>query len=715
MARIWKGGIHPLGKKEITRKKPLLPLDLPPKRIVLPLRSPEGFLVTPVVKAGAVVKWGEKIAEPEDDQGVALFASVSGVVVDIDHEPHPLFGWTPSIVIENDRQMTPETYPTHPLDKLDQKEILDLVKARGIRGMARDNAPIHQKILATQGKVDTLIVNATECEPYLTADHRLLLERHEMVISGSLLLAKATGAKEIVLAIQGDKIDAIEALEHSEAWDKTRMRVHTIPTRYPFGHEKQVLRFVTGVEIPSGQDNLFARAVVFNVATAYAVAEGLLEGKPQTHRAITMAGGAIQRPRNFWLPIGTPMSCIIENAEGLRENPAVILSGGPMTGVSQRDLRAPILVNTPGILALSPWEVPGHLLEKNRPTMPCIGCGHCLSVCPMHLTPNQVYKEMDAPRRKGIAPLHPEDCISCGCCNYRCPAHLPLAQTMQAAQEFLKGEKPAEVEPDVKVYVPLKEDKKKKGKKHSDKNTDKNSEKSKKESKKEANQKRKNESGQDAPEKSKQEAEDAGHLTAKAKKKSKELAKKNAQEKREEMPVTPVTEAVPETPVPDVTEAVQEIPVPEVTEPVTETPVAEPAEEVAEPPDSALDEDMILSFLHQTPAPKMPTMDTVHIPDAIQLVEEPEIFVEILPEMEAEEESFPEEIGEAVSVTVPAEASPELPESAESPDLPFPPVQAIVPDSEVEIFVEILPDTEVADVFGGVSEDDPDQGKGASS
>lgn len=437
MIRLFRGGIHPYGKKESTRKKSLIPAVSPPSRIILPLCTPTDDILNPVVAVGDVVKLGQMVAQVEEGDTVPLYSGVSGTVTKIGLEPHPLFEKAPAIVISNDFKNTEtQLYSYDKPETLRPEQIMDMLCERGVRGMSRQERPVHLKLAEHRGKIDTLILNGVECEPYITADYRLILDRLEMVIRGSQILAQCLEVSRLVFAVQGDKLDAMESLESSPLWNKETMSVQAVPTRYPYGEEKQVIRLVTGQELPKGSSSLQGNCVVFNIATAFAVGEAILKGKPQTHRVVTVSGAAVKRPRNIWIPIGSPLESVFVNGEGMKEE-AQILLGGPMTGLPQRDLRAPLLVSSSALLALSKQEIPKHLWEGSPPsTMPCIGCGHCLPVCPMHLMPNVVYRHMNKTHQNPaiLAKFQPKDCIACGCCNYRCPSHLPLAQTMADAE-----------------------------------------------------------------------------------------------------------------------------------------------------------------------------------------------------------------------------------------------------------------------------------------
>lgn len=437
MKRLFPGGIHPYSRKGSTRKKELALPVFPPSRIVLPLYTTREDILEPIVREGEEVKIGQKIAISEEGSALALFSGISGTVSKIGQESHPYFGKTPAVVITNDFKNQKITlHPCEEPSKLSPTEILEQLSRLGVRGMSLEEEPVSNKLNRLLGQADTLILNGVECEPYLTSDYRLLIDRLDLVIQGSLLLAQALGSENLVFVVQGDKMDAIEALEDSPLWEKSRMKVRPVPTRYPYGEEKQVIRLVTGAELPKNTCSSQANCAVFNVATAYAVGDAIYHGSPQTHRVVTVAGGAVQRPRNFWLPIGAPLESLFVNGEGLKEEPALILLGGPLTGMVQKDLRAPLLVSSGGLLALTKEEIPPHLLPDSPPsTMPCIRCGHCLPVCPVHLMPNMVHRHLNKPYQNPeiLAKFQPEACIGCGACNYRCPAQLPLAQNMAQA------------------------------------------------------------------------------------------------------------------------------------------------------------------------------------------------------------------------------------------------------------------------------------------
>ncbi len=433
MRRSYLGGVHPASYKESTRRKPIVPLEEAPKQVVIPLTMCSGGGAVPVVRPGDPVTVGQVIAEPEGS-GVYVHASVSGRVRAIEPRPHPWGGSWDAIVIDNDGKDTPCPDLPEPMDwsRMDRNEALDRICRAGITSMGGGASPTHLRLRQAVGRVDTLIVNAAECEPYLTADHRLLLEKGDQVLQGVQMMARLLRVERAVLVVAGDKLNAVEFLERRLRRKKRAVELLTIQTRYPLGMEKQLIRTVTGREVPPGQSALDVKCSVFNVATVYMVRSALMKGSPLTHRAVTVSGGAVARPRNLWVPIGTPLHCLLESAGGLREEPAVILTGGPMTGTVQGDLEAPVVKNTNALLCLTDQE---HNSASQTETV-CVRCGHCVSSCPMNLNPVSVYRAMRMGERERLPELHLEDCMECGCCSYICPSHIPLADLVRQARQL---------------------------------------------------------------------------------------------------------------------------------------------------------------------------------------------------------------------------------------------------------------------------------------
>ena len=435
MARSFFGGIHPAARKSTTRRKPLSELDIAPARLSIPLDMSSGAPAIPCVRVGEYVKVGQMIAAADGENSAHVHASVSGMVESIQDRPFPWGGSSPAIVIFNDGKNTPCDDPLPPLEleQLSQEEILERIGQAGITDMGRDTSPAHWKILRARGRTDTLIINAAESDPYVTADHRLLLEQDEMILLGARALAEVVGAKHCVIAVEGDKLNAVEALEGLMGRKSGRLELRTLPSRYPLGHEKQIVQAITGREIPPGKAALDVGCVVFNVAAAFAVADAIRNGRPLTHRAVTISGQAVARPRNLWVPIGTPLKDLTTAAGGFREKPELILLGGPMSGLVLPDINAPVVKNTNSLLCMTAWERP-----IPQPTTTCIRCGKCVEVCPMHLSPILIRIALRDNNLRRLRRMHPQDCMECGCCSYICPSNIPLVDVVRSARSVLE-------------------------------------------------------------------------------------------------------------------------------------------------------------------------------------------------------------------------------------------------------------------------------------
>lgn len=426
------GGVYPTTFKENTRRKPIVPLEPAPKQVIIPLVMCTDGGAVPVVKVGDKVTVGQVIAQPEE-RGVYVHASVSGTVSDIGTYPHPWGGTGEAIVIDNDFQDTPCPNLPEPMDwsKMNREEVIRRIIEAGITSMGGGASATHLRLKRAVGKVDTLIVNAAESEPYLTSDYRLLLEKGDQILEGTQMLARFLRAKRAVLVVSGDKLNAVEFLERRiKKRDPSAVELVTLRTRYPMGMERLLVRMVTGREVPPGQTALDLNCAVFNVATVYTTRLALLKGQPVTHRTVTVSGGAVARPRNLWVPIGTPLKCLLEAAGGLREESPCMLTNGPMSGTIQETLEAPVVKNTKGLVCLSQQE---HE-PVTQPETVCVRCGHCVSVCPMNLNPAFVYRAVRMGEVERLKGLHLADCLDCGCCSYICPSHIPLLELVRQAK-----------------------------------------------------------------------------------------------------------------------------------------------------------------------------------------------------------------------------------------------------------------------------------------
>ena len=439
MKHSFFGGVNPAARKENTRRKALSPLDTPPNQIILPLLKSQEGEAQPLVKAGDTVCLGQPVARISG--GTSIHSSVSGRVTSLSEHPHPWGGIGTAIVIKNDFKNTTAAKPLFPPlapNQVTISTLLERVRDCGIVGMGGGAYPTHQKLEECAGQVDTLIVNAAECEPYVTADYRLLLERSDRILRGAQTIARCLGATRIVLVTEGDKLMAVELMEKRMRKKRSTVELCTVRARYPLGAEKQIIQTVTGQETPVGHPTTDSKCIVLNVATVFAIQEALSSGTPLTHRAITVTGGAVPRPRNLWVPIGTPLNHALQSAGGLREPDALTLTGGPMMGIKQPTLDVPILKNTNALVCLTAREQRGELAEGV-----CIRCGKCVSACPMHLMPTLVNRALQRNELHRLPSLHTQDCIACGCCTYICPARIPLIERMHQAKQLTeKGDTP---------------------------------------------------------------------------------------------------------------------------------------------------------------------------------------------------------------------------------------------------------------------------------
>lgn len=436
------GGVHPHDSKQATRRKEVEALEHPPAQVVLPMSMHVGAPCKPIVEKGDHVLLGQKIAEPAG-LGAPIHASVSGTVTAVEPRPHAGGGKMMSIVIENDFQDT----PAPPLERksdpanLTPWEIVDLVGEAGIVGMGGAGFPTQVKLKSAIGKVDTVIFNGAECEPYLTADHRLLLEDGERVLGGVKVLMRALGLKQAVIGIEGNKMDAVE---HLRGLVEQGDGIEIIPlkTRFPQGAEKQLIQKLTGRQVPPGGLPADVQCAVFNVGTAAAVYDAVYEGRPLTRRIVTVTGGAVVRPRNLMVPFGTSIEHLLEACGGLKEDPGRILFGGPMMGNAQYDLAVPTMKGTNGVLCMTRAECYPDSLRD--PT--CIRCGRCVQACPMNLTPLYFNMFGKAGRYKELERYHVMDCMECGSCAYICPAHIRLVQMIRTVKNELRRQAAQEKE-----------------------------------------------------------------------------------------------------------------------------------------------------------------------------------------------------------------------------------------------------------------------------
>jgi len=430
MKHLFYGGVHPADKKELSAGVPLQKLEKP-KQVIIPMSQHIGNPCTPLVAVGDVVKKGQKIG---DGQGlcVPVHASVSGRVVAIEQRRHPKGEMVLAVIIENDFQNTLDETMTAYEDytTLSADEVIAIIREAGIVGMGGATFSTSIKS-AVEAQIDTLIANACECEPYITADDMMLRTNPEQVIAGMKIIGQVVKPSRMVLAIEDNKKEAIKVLkELLTADDKIELVV--LPTRYPQGAERQLVQAVTGKEIVPGQLPPSVGCVVFNVATYEATYRAVCLGKPVTGRIVTVTGEAVKNPGNFMVPMGMPMEELINAAGGLTEDVWKVINGGPMMGLAQEDLTAPVIKGTNAVLCLS------NAQNGETGDHTCIRCGKCLSVCPTRLQPLYMYAYAKKNDLEGLKRFRVTDCIECGSCAYECPGKLPLVEQFRLGKKLVR-------------------------------------------------------------------------------------------------------------------------------------------------------------------------------------------------------------------------------------------------------------------------------------
>ena len=432
MKRLFFGGIHPADRKELSASAQLQPVNQP-KQVTIPMSQHIGNPCSPLVKVGDYVKKGQKIGDGEG-LCVPVHASVSGTVAAVELRRHPNGRNLLSVVIENDFQDTmDDALKAHEdYTKLSDDEIIHIIREAGIVGMGGATFATNIKAASSMEKVTTLIANACECEPYITADDMLLRTYPEQVLEGMRIICQVLNPERVVLAVEANKKQAIEVLK-KELEGETAIELLVLPTRYPQGAEKQLVQTVTGKEIPPGQLPASVGAAVFNVATYAFTYRAVCKGRAVTERIVTVSGEAVNNPGNFTTRIGTGFEDLIAMAGGFKEDPWKVIVGGPMMGFAQEDLSASTVKGTNSILCLTQaqnGEAAGDVT--------CIRCGECLKVCPMNLQPLYLYAYEKKEDVAALNRLHVLDCIECGCCSYACPGKLPLVERFRNGKRLVK-------------------------------------------------------------------------------------------------------------------------------------------------------------------------------------------------------------------------------------------------------------------------------------
>ena len=433
--KTFKGGIHPPYNKELASGKAIREAPIPPE-VIIPLQQHIGAPCDPLVSEGDRVEVGQKIGEAQAFVSAPVHSSVAGTVKAITEVPNFTGAKVRSVVITPDSSQ-PEfsKRPGKDLESLTAEEIREIAREAGLVGMGGAAFPTHVKLTPPADKpVDTVIVNACECEPFLTCDHRLLLERTDDLIAGARLLKAAVGAGKVVFGVEANKIDAADAL-HSRASSYPDVEVEILEVKYPEGAEKMLIFALTGRKVPPGKLPSEVGCLVQNVGTAVALYEAAAWGKPLYERVLTVTGPGIREPANLLARIGTPISALIEACGGFVGNPVKLIMGGPMTGWAQSDTSAAVVKGTSGIVVLTSDVV--DLGEESE----CVRCGKCVEACPMFLSPNYIVQSARRGQWDRAEMWGALDCFECGCCSFECPAYIPHVHYVRKAKAEIAARK----------------------------------------------------------------------------------------------------------------------------------------------------------------------------------------------------------------------------------------------------------------------------------
>ncbi len=425
------GGIHPSERKEFTENLPLQKFP-DPETVVIPLSMHAGAPANPVVQVGDTVKVGQVIGEAAGFISAPVHSSVSGTVTAIEEHGHATRGKCLSVVIKSDGKNTlhESVKPNKDLDSLTPDEIVEIVKNAGIVGMGGAGFPTSVKLKPPK-PVDTILLNGCECEPLLTADHRVLLEFADDVVFGLKAIIKTVGAEKGIIVIEDNKPDAIELMQKkTEGIDN--IEVVVAKTKYPQGAEKMLIKRVMKRQVPSGGLPADVGCVVSNISTTKAISDAIQKGMPLVERVTTVTGEKLKKPGNYIVKIGTSTKELLDYCGGVEEGEVTIKAGGPMMGFVLSDVDVPIMKGSNGIIAVDT----DHTKEQ-----PCIKCGRCMDVCPMELSPLYFAKYADEENWQGMKDKSVMDCIECRCCEYICSSKIPLVSKIKAGKNAVRGMK----------------------------------------------------------------------------------------------------------------------------------------------------------------------------------------------------------------------------------------------------------------------------------
>lgn len=426
----FKGGIHPDDGKELAKGSEIVDLK-PTGNLVYPVSQHIGAPAAPVVKVGDVVLKGQKIAEAGGFVSAPIYASVSGTVKAIEPHLNPTGGTVNSIVIENDGEYKEVEYPeTKPLEEMSKEEILNAIGEAGVVGMGGAGFPTKVKLSPKEpDKIDYVIANCAECEPYITADYRCILETPEKLVGGMKVVLKLFDNAKGIFGVEDNKLDCIAKLKELTK-DEPRMEVVSLKTKYPQGGERQLIYATTGRAINSAMLPADAGCVVDNVATMISIYQAVVEGKPSMERVVTVSGDAVEKPGNFRVPFGMNQAELVEAAGGFKSEPEKLISGGPMMGFAMFTLDVPVTKTSSAILGFTRDQA-----SKFESTA-CINCGRCVDACPSRLIPSRLADYAEHHDEEAFTAHEGLECMECGCCSFVCPAKRQLKQAIGSMRKI---------------------------------------------------------------------------------------------------------------------------------------------------------------------------------------------------------------------------------------------------------------------------------------
>lgn len=431
------GGVHPFEGKDLSKDKPIRDLE-PAGDLIFPLSQHIGAPAKPIVGVGDPVKRGQMIAEAGGFVSAPVFSSVSGKVKKIEKHLNATGSMVDSIVIENDGQYEETEFkPVSDLSALSGEEIVGRIRDAGVVGMGGAGFPTHVKLSPKDpSKIDYIIANCAECEPYLTSDYRVMLEEPEKLVGGLKIILQIFPHAKGVLAVENNKPDCIRKLSEL-VQNEENITVCELVTKYPQGGERQLIHAVTGRDINSKMLPADAGCIVDNVATICAVYDAVKLGKPVMDRVFTVSGDAVCEPRNFRIHIGTSFQELLDAAGGTVREPKKMISGGPMMGFAMYDLAVPTTKTTSALLVFSEDQVSAYEATA------CISCGRCVEACPERLVPSRLAKDAEHNEKETFEKWYGLECIECGSCSFVCPARRPLAQEIRTMKKAILADKRA--------------------------------------------------------------------------------------------------------------------------------------------------------------------------------------------------------------------------------------------------------------------------------